>query len=455
MDKTIFKAYDIRGVFPEQINPEIAEKIAQTLIYILSQKLNKPISELKLAVGRDIRQSSEPLIKKLIETILKYGVKIDDLGLISVNDLYFAVGHYQYDGGIMGTASHNPPEYGGFKMVMADPDLKNSILFISGEELYQVMQEIDLPLKAEELAGTLQTKDIFNDHLKHILNFIDLTKIKPLKIVVDAGNGMNGKMAMTILEKMGCQPIPLFIEPDADFPNRPPNPLTQCAEEKIATKITQEGADFGVMFDVDGDRMFLVDEVGNFIPGDMVLLVLARAFLKLHPGSGIAYNLICSHAVPELIQQWGGKAIRSEVGYRNLARHMKEEGGLMSGEVSAHFAFKDNFYADNGFIALALATQAISEDGRLLSEIIKDFKLYYRADEVNLKIDDKDIASDLIRQHYKDNIRDEIDGITIEFDDWWFNVRPSNTEPILRLTVEARDKEMAKEKIDEILKIIN
>ncbi|MBU1036531.1 phosphomannomutase/phosphoglucomutase [Patescibacteria group bacterium] len=453
LDKSIFKSYDIRGVYPKQLNEGITRLIAQAYLKILSQKLKKKVSDLYLAIGQDIRESSKSLNQALIDTFLDYGVKIDNLGLISINDIYFAVGYYEYDGGIVTTASHNPPQYGGFKMVMTNQDIPDSIDFISGESLYQQLS--NLPLTVEKLKGSIKDKDISQDHLRHILSFADINKIKPLKVVVDTGNGMMGLLIPHLFEKLPCQLIPLFLELDKNFLNRSPNPLVEGATIKVSQKVIKEKADLGVIFDVDGDRMFLIDEQGNLVKGDMVLLLLAKSMLKKQPGSGIVYNLICSHAVPELITKWGGQPIRSEVGYRNLADHMRKEDGLMSGEVSAHFAFKDNYYADSGFIALVLALAAISQDGRKLSEIIKDFSLYSRGDEINIEVDDIQAALDKIRTSFSANIKDEIDGITVEFSDWWFNVRPSNTEPLLRITVEAKNQKELQKHQQEILTSLN
>jgi len=454
LNPKIFKAYDIRGIYPSEINEETAELIAQTYLKFLSERIKKPISQLKITVGQDNRQASRPLANKFIETLLQYGVTVDNLGLISVNDLYFAVGHYQYDGGVMATASHNPPEYGGFKMVLLNPDFSDSIEFINGQALYQKLQSLEFPLSDEQLPGIIKDKDISQDHLNHILSFVDIKKIKPLKVVVDTGNGTMTILIPKLFEKLPCQLIHLFPELDGRFPNRPANPLTLGAADKIRRKVLEEKADVGVIYDVDGDRMFLVDEQGKFIRGDMILLLLAKELLKKTPGAGIVYNLICSHAVPELVAKWGGKPIRSEVGYRNLAEHMRKENGILSGEVSAHFAFKNNFYADSGFIALVLVLEAISEDSRKLSEIIKEYNLYARGDEINIEVDDIKAELEKIRKHYKGNIRDEIDGITVEFNDWWFNVRPSNTEPLLRVTVEAKNQEELKKRQEEILNII-
>jgi len=454
-DVSIFKAYDIRGIYPSQLNEQRASLIAQAYIKIISDKLGKPIKDITIAVGRDNRNSSEPLIKEVIKIFLKYGVTVDDLGLLSINDFYFAAGKYKYDGAIMATASHNPPEYGGFKMTVKNTEYEDSIEFISGKELFKVIQDLDFPIKDEESVGKINNKQVFKEHLEHILSFIDIDKIKPLKVVVDTGGGMTGVMIPKIFEKLPCELIHIFAELDSNFGGRPPNPLTKDAYKSLSKKVLETKADLGVIYDVDGDRMFLVDEKGKFVKGDMVLLLLTKSILAKHPGSGIAYNLICSHAVRDLVKEWGGRAIRSEVGYMNLARHMREEGGIMSGEVSAHFAFSKNYYADSGFIALVLALQAVSMDGRPLSEIIEDFHIYEKSEEINVEVDNIDLELDKVRNEYRDNILDEIDGITVEFKDWWFNVRPSNTEPLLRITIETNDKKKLEEKTKEVLSIID
>lgn len=442
MDKSIFRSYDIRGIYPTQLDVEAASKIAQTFLLMLKEHTGKEIKDLHIIVGRDIRESSLPLMRAVMDIFIKYGVQIDDMGLVSINDLYFANGYYKYDGGIVATASHNPPQYGGLKLTTLSED-KKAIKFISGKAILEKMETLEFPINEPEMEGTTQNKDVSLDHLNHIMSFIKADRLKKFKVVVDTGNGMMGLLMNKLFERMPCNLIPLFTTLDNTFPNRAPNPLDKGAHDKLSSEVLRQHADFGFIYDVDGDRMFMVDEKGQFIRGDMVLLLLARAMLKENPGAGIAYNLICSHAVPELVTKWGGKPIRSEVGYRFLAKHMLEQDGVMSGEVSAHFAFKDNYYADSGFVSLVLALKAISEEGRPLSEIIKDFSLYYRADELNVEVKDINKELDRLREKFKDNIRDEIDGITAEFDDWWFNVRASNTEPLLRITVEAKDQALA------------
>jgi len=450
MNRSIFKAYDIRGIYPEEINEEAARKIAQAYLLRLKNKTGKDFKDLKIVVSQDARLSSKNLAEAVIEEFLTYGVNVDDLGVTSVNDIYVAVGLNGYDGGLIATASHNPANYGGFKMAGID---NGSIEFLRGAEIEKLLDQVLPP--TTETRGVRRAVDLSEEHLQHILSFIDVKNIRPLKVVVDAGNGTMGLLTPRLFAKTIANLIPLFFEPDGNFPNRPPNPLAENAFAKLADKIKAENADFGIIFDADGDRMFLVDELGNFVPGDMILLLLAKRMINKNPGTGIVYNLICSKAVPELVTKWGGKAIRSEVGYLNLARHMQEEGGEMSGEVSAHFAFKHNFYADSGFIAMALVLEALSLDSRPLSEIIKEFKLYYRGFEVNFKVESIAAAIALAEEHYQKNVRDKIDGLTVEFPDWWFNLRGSNTEPLLRLTVEAENEEVWRLKRDEVLEVIN
>lgn len=448
----IFKSYDIRGIYPLDLNEEIAQAVARTYLKLLALKLKKEEADLHLALGRDIRLSSEPLFKAVSEVILTAGATVDDLGLISVNDLYFAVGYYQLDGGIMVTASHNPPEYGGFKMVLFNQKQKG-LEVVSGKEILANLEAAqDLP--SGKLSGKNNQLDMTADYLQNILSYIDIGKIKPLKVVVDTGNGMAGLMIPKLFAELPCQLIHIFSELDGNFPNRNPNPLADNASQKVAQKIIKEQADLGVMFDSDADRMFLIDEQGRLITGDLTLILLAKSILEKNPGSGVVYNLICSKAVPDLITRWGGRAIRSEVGYVNLSRHMREEGGVISGEVSGHFALANNYYSDSGFIALMLALQTISEDGRSLSQIIKDYTLYARGDEINLKVDDLAAKLDKIRAHYKNNIKDELDGITVEFPDYWFNVRASNTEPLLRITVEAGNQEELRRRQEEVMRVI-
>jgi len=455
MNNQIFKAYDIRGIYPSEISVADINLIAQAYLKFLSQKTGKPIKDLQMVVCRDVRSSSKPIADEATKVFLQFGTTVYDLGEQSINDYYFAVGRYKYDGGFMATASHNPPQYGGCKLAYCNLEYTDSIEYCSGKELYQFMQSLEFPLSDAKIPGKLKQPDISSDHLAHIMSFVDKKKVKPLKVVVDTGNGMNALMMPKIFAELPCEFIHLFPELDGNYPNRPANPLTAGAPDKLAAKIKEVGADIGFICDVDGDRVNILDEQGQFYRGDMTLLPMAKAMLAKHPGAGIVYNVICSHSVKDLIKEWGGRPIRSEVGYINLARHMREEQGIMSGEVSAHFAFRDSYYADNAFIALVLALEAISQDGRPVSEIMKSYTLYCKSNELNFVVDSVDTELDKFRKRYQSNLLDEMDGLTFEFKDWWFNVRPSNTEPLLRLTVEANSAEILAEKIKELEGLID
>ncbi len=452
--KSIFKAFDIRGKYPTDLNETAACDIAQAFLKMSAKRNKKEIKDLKIAVGRDIRESSVPLLEALIETFLEHGVTVDNLELISINDIYFVVGKYKYDGGVVVTASHNPPEYGGFKMVILNEENKEKVDILSGKEILNMIEKLDLPLKDEKFRGVINKKDFKKEFLGHVFSFVDVNNIKPFKIVVDTGNGMIGMYLDELSQRLPGEIITINKEFDNTFSKRPPNPLDPGAEEMIKEKILEVKANFGIMFDVDGDRIFFIDETGQKIRGDMLLLLMAKPILEKNPGAGIAYNLVCSHAVSELIVKWGGKPIRSEVGYINLARHMNEENGIMSGEVSGHFAFRDNYYTDSSLIAMLLVLENLSKDNRKLSKIISEYSLYTRGDEINLEVNDSAEKMGKVREYYKENILDEIDGITVEFKDWWFNIRPSGTEPLLRILVEAQSPEELKKRQQEVLEVI-
>ena len=447
LNKDIFKSYDIRGIYPDELNEESAQEVTLLFLSLVSKRTGKKPEDLKIVIGKDIRNSSKVLEKVMMDTLISKGVNIDNIGLMSVDVIYFAVGKLEYDGGVMVTASHNPGEYGGYKMV------SKGVEWVRGIELWDHRDErVDF---IDSDKGMLNSIDIWDDYLDHIFSFIDKDKIKPMKIVVDSGNGMAGIMVSKIVKLLPqIELIPLFFEPDGTFPNRNPNPLIDGAADELCVKVKEENADAGFIYDADADRVFLIDENGTFLRGDQTLLVLVKQILEKNPGAGIVYNLICSKNIKETIEKMGGQAIRSEVGYVNMGKHMKNKDGIMGGEVSAHFSFRDNYYADSGFIAFLLALQSMSEDGFKLSEFIEENENWHRAAEVNLSIDNKEVALDKIREYYKENILDEIDGITVEFEDWWFNVRPSNTEPLLRVTIECQNESNIKGRSEEVLNIV-
>lgn len=327
------------------------------------------------------------------------------------------------------------------KMVYKIPE---GIEWVRGVELYEFLEKGTF--STAEKTGKVKDRDIMKEYIDHVLSFVDISKVKPFTIVVDAGNGMAGKVMPLLFDKLPCKLIPLNFELDGNFPAHPSNPLLPESQVGIKKKVVEEKADFGIILDGDTDRIFFVSEKGEFVKADETLLVLAKHFLKQSPGAGIAYNVICSKAVRERVAEWGGKPLRSKVGFVFLARAMKEHNGIMSGELSAHYAFRDNYYADSGFIAFVTLLSLISEENKPLSKIIKGLNPYSKAHEVNIKVADIEATIEKVKKEYADGKQDILDGVTVEYPDWWFNVRPSNTEPLLRITAEADTERTLKEK---------
>ncbi len=436
MNDNIFKAYDVRGIYPTELDETAATAIGRVVANVIAGG--------RVVVGRDMRLSSLSLHQALIKGLMAGGIKVEDIELVSIDAVYYAMGKYNYDAGIMVTASHNPPEYNGFKMV------RKNLKWIRGQDLKGLVRQ----KLADKPGGGLEQRDIWDDFIAHLLSFVDIKTLKPLKVVVDAGNGMAGLVMPKLAASLPVQIEPLFFELDGSFPNRPSNPLLPGASEAIKQKVTDIKADLGVMFDGDTDRVFLIDEVGNFVPADITLLLLAREFLRREPGAAIAYNLICSRSVPELIRQWGGEPVRSAVGYVNVSETAHQHNAVMGGELSAHYSFRENYYYDSGFITFLIVLELLSREGRVLSAIVKEYSKYAKSPEVNLSVKN---GGQIIRQlkvKYRDAKLDEVDGITIEYLDWWCNVRPSNTEPLLRLTVEAKTAELLNIKKDELINYI-
>jgi len=439
--KNIFKSYDIRGIYPNDLNEETA--------YAIGRAFARKINVSSAVVGMDMRLSGPALKQALARGITDEGVNVLDIGLVPIDAVYFAVRIQKKPAGVMITASHNPKEYNGFKMPLSN------VGWVRGEPFYEDV--INLPPLANKPKGAVSTADIMPEYIKHVLSFCDLTKIKPFKVVVDAGNGMAGKVVPLLAPHLPIEIIPLNFTLDGNFPAHPSNPLLPESQTQIKQAIIENQADFGVIFDGDTDRLFFVNEKGEFIQADKTLLILAKEFLKREPGAGIVYNAICSRIVPEKIAQWGGRPIISKVGFVNIMETMAKNQGVMGGELSAHYSFRDNGYTDSGFIAWLLLLQLLSEDGRKLSEIVAEFDVYNKTDEINIAMDDEKREATIakLKNTYDTAQQDELDGLTISFPDWWFNVRKSNTEPLLRLTIETKSKEMTEEKINELTKLIN
>lgn len=437
MSESIYKAYDIRGVYPSDLNEDIAQNIGLAVSKIAKQG--------KVVVGRDMRLSSPVLHQALIKGLVAGGCQVDDLELAPIDAVYFAVGTYGYDAGVMVTASHNPAEYNGFKVV------GKGVSVVRGSEIEEIIKS---GVEISDKSGTFTMRDIWPEFLSHLLSFVKKENIKPLNVVIDAGNGLAGLVVPKLFKDLPFRIEPLFFELDGAFPNRPSNPLAKGAVEAIKNKVISNQADCGIMFDGDTDRVFFIDEKGEFVPADVTLLMLAQEFLHREPGAAIVYNLICSRAVPEIISKWGGKPVKSAVGYVNMRLGMIQSGAVMSGELSAHYSFRENFNADSGFIAALLVLELLSQTNKKLSELVKEYAPYAKAPETNLTVNSTKAVIDKVKEHYKEYALEEIDGLTVLAKTWWFNVRPSNTEPLLRITVEADSVEELKDKHEEIINLV-
>jgi len=442
INPSIFKAYDIRGIYPKELNDDV--------IYLIGKAFVQYLKPRTVVIGRDMRVSSDALFKSLSRGITEAGADVIDIGLCTSDALYFAVGKFGYDSGAMITASHNPPEYNGIKMC------KQEAVPLSGKEGIEQIREIIL--KGDFLTpgkkGVVKKQDIQTDYIQHLLAFIEPQKIKPYKIVADAGNGIAGKVLPDFFSHLPCKLFPMFFELDGSFPNHVPNPMIPENMVPLRKKILEEKADFGVAFDGDADRMFLVDEKGVTLGGDIVAALVAKSLLKKEKGATILYNVPCSKTVREVIQQNGGIPIRTPVGHALIKPLMKKYNAIFGGEHSGHFYFRQNYFADSGMIALSVCLELLSDEDKLLSQLVSSIDHYFRTGEINSRVEDVPKKLKAIESQYKNAKIDYLDGITIEYPDWWFNLRPSNTEPLLRLNLEANTKELLEKKKSEVLNLI-
>lgn len=440
MLNSIFKSYDIRGIYPKEINKETARKIGEAFAAMTGGK--------KIVVGRDMRLGSPEISAGFMEGLVKMGVAVHDLGLVPIDAVYFAVGKYSYDGGAMITASHNPKSYDGIKLV------KKGMEWVRGKDVLEFLENMEnMPQGNPRPGGSVTPVNIADAHVSHVLSFTETSKIKSLKIVVDAGNGMAGKMIPPLLQKIPrINYLPLFFELDGNFPNHESNPLESSNRAALVKKVLEEKADLGIIFDGDSDRVFFIDEIGNFVRGDTTLILIAKEILKKYPGTNIAYSLNCSRAVPEKIKEMNGNPIRAAVGYVNVTTAARQAGGAMGGELTGHYSYKDNYYADSGYVSFLLVLQALSESGKKMSELVSELNPYFPSEEINFKMDREKILGLLqnLKEKYKDGKQNELDGLTVEYDSWWFLVRASNTEPLIRLNIEADSKELLEEKTKEL-----
>lgn len=447
-DESIFKAYDIRGVYPESLDENTAREIGRAFVGHLG------LSGSRVVVGRDMRLSGELLQNAFVEGVTESGADVLDLGMVSTDAMYFAVGYLEEPAGAMITASHNPKQYNGFKLC------RDEAQALSGEAgLSQIRRMISsgkLPKKAE-FPGSVEITDITGDYAKHCLSFIDPSGLRPLKIVVDAGNGMAGKMLPPVFENLPFEILQMYFALDGAFPNHPPNPIEPENMVELQERVVAEGADLGVAFDGDADRCFVVDERGRTVSGDILAALVARNILEKEPGATILYNAICSKALPELVEKLGGKAIRTQVGHSIIKPRMRENDAAFGGEHSGHFYFRDNYFADSGLIAMLTAVELLARQSEPLSSLLAPIDPYVRSGEINSEVADQSSAMKKIETFYDKRggvDTDHLDGLTVDSGDWWFNLRPSNTEPLLRLNVEATDRTTMERIRDEALAMI-
>lgn len=440
---SIFKDYDVRGQYPEEINKDLFESIAKEISLFFKPK--------QIAIGRDNRQSSEELTIAMIEGFLDQGVDVVDLGLITTDMIYFAAGKFVYDLCLMVTGSHVEGE-NGFKIC------RRGAIAIGGESgLYEIKESLlrrrSFPQSFKK--GKIQKRMILDDWIEHALTFIDLGKIKPFKIVVDTGNGMGGLVMTPIEKRLPGEFINLFFELDGRFPNHFPNPLIEKNLEEIRKKINQTKVDFGIAFDADGDRAFFIDEKGETVSGSILTAIIAKSILSKDKGGTILYNAVCGWIVPETIVKFGGKAVRVRVGHSIIKEEMRKREAVFAGEHSGHYYFKNNFYADSGLIAVLQTWELISREGRRLSQIVEEFNQYPSSGEINFLAKDRTkIILELEKEYKKKTKIDLLDGLTVWFQDYWFNIRPSNTEDLIRLNLEAKSQLALNPALKDVIKEI-
>jgi len=440
-----FKAYDIRGKVPSELNEELAYKVGRAVAKFLNAK--------SIVIGRDVRKSSPGLAQALSNGLNDAGCDVFDLGLCGTEMIYFGTPFLDADGGVMITASHNPPEYNGLKFV------KRGSVPLGYDSGLNIIEQMVLKNELGEVAtvkGKVYSKDILNEFVSNLQNFYDAKKIKPYKIVVNAGNGCVGP-ALDVLEKyLPIEMIKVFHEPDSDFPNGVPNPLLPENRQPSVDAINKHNADLGVAWDGDYDRCFFFDEKGNFIEGYYIVGILAKSILKANPNEKIVHDPRLTWNTVDEVLKAGGSPVVSKSGHAFIKQKMREVNSIYGGEMSAHHYFRDNYYSDSGLIPFLLILQLMSEENKSLSQLVEEMiEAYPCSGEINSTVSNAQEKIDLIKQKYNDGILDELDGISIEYSDWRFNVRMSNTEPLLRLNVETKkNHKLLEEKTKELLDLI-
>lgn len=446
MSHSGFKAYDIRGVMPTEINEELAYRVGRAYAALYHPKT--------VAVGRDIRLSSEPLAAAAMRGLCDGGADVMDIGLCGTEMMYFSVFHYGLSGGIMITASHNPKDNNGMKLVReegipisADTGLR---------EIEKMAFAGDFP--EGQRKGTVAQRDVMDDYIRHILSYVDVSRMKPLHLVVDAGNGCAGPVFRKLAEHLPFQFTALYMEPDGTFPNGVPNPMLEECRRPLIEAVKRTGADMGIAWDGDFDRCFFVDETGNFVEGYYMVGLLASYFLHLHPGETIVHDPRCFWNTEAIVAEHHGKAVESKGGHAFMKETLRRVHGIYGAEMSAHHFFRDFSYCDSGMIPWLIVAQILSETGKSLSELVREREAAFPCSgEINLPAGDVQAVLAAVEQAYGAEAQSvsHLDGVSLDFGSWRFNLRPSNTEPLIRFNMETRgDRALLENKKAEVIRFI-
>jgi phosphomannomutase len=452
-DPSIFKAYDIRGTYPDQMDEQLAYRIGRAFARVASDLQDTPVEELTVALGRDMRLSAPSMAAEYARGIADEGADVIDIGMVGTEQLYWTVGARELDGGLMCTASHNPAAYTGAKLV------KRGALAFSGDSGIGEVRDIVMagePGPPAERPGQITTEDVGDAFRRDALNFIDPGKIAPLKVVLDGGNGMAGATVGPLLDQFPLDQVRTYWEPNGEFPDHEPNPLIEENRRFIIDKVLETGAELGIAWDGDGDRCFFIDDTGVFVAGDFLTALLADSILRKEGGAAILYDVRASRAVRDTVEAAGGSAYVNRVGHAFFKTRMREVGAVFGGEVSGHYYFHDFYCADSGTIPALLILELLSVEGKRLSELLEPLRSrYFISGEINSEVQDQDAKTKELEERYWDGQVSWLDGISVDYDDWHFNVRPSNTEPLLRLNLESLvSDEHMEEKRDEVLGVI-
>ncbi len=447
----IFKAYDVRGLYGEEIDGELAEAIGRAFVRVLAGLAGKPAAELRVGLGRDMRLNAPELAGRYREGMAAEGATVLDVGMVGTEMLYFLVGSRDLDGGLMCTASHNPAAYTGAKLV------ERGAIALSGDRgIQDIRRVLEAGLGEPPGGGSVEEVDIAEEFRAAAVRFIDPSAVKPLRVVVDGGNGMAGPMVGPILEQLGLDLVETYFVPDGNFPDHEPNPLLEENRRFIVDRVREEKADLGIAWDGDADRCFVIDDTGRFVDGDFLTALLADSILRKQPGATILYDVRASRAVPDTVEGAGGTALVNRVGHAFFKTRMRDEGGAFGGEVSGHYYFHDFYNADSGTIPALLILELLSLEDKRMSELLEPFRSkYFISGEINSEVADQQAKMAEIEERWLDGRISHLDGVSVDYDDWHFNVRPSNTEPLLRLNLESLvSREDMERRRDEVLGLI-